>query len=79
MLGEMPSKVTPSSHFGKRLVQLRTERGLTQTELAELVGSSQRNISHYETVAELPPTHILVKMAKLFKVQTDLPWKKWTG
>ena len=45
----MPRKSAPTHPFGKRLVQLRTERGLTQTDLAELIDSSQRNISHYET------------------------------
>jgi len=71
MLGLVPRKVTPSSPFGKRLVQLRLERGLTQADLAELIGSNQRNVSHYETVAEFPPTDVLVKLASVLKVSTD--------
>jgi transcriptional regulator with XRE-family HTH domain len=67
----MPSKVTPSSPFGRRLTQLRLARGLTQTQLADKVGSNQRNISHYETVAELPPTAVLIKIAKVLQVSTD--------
>lgn len=62
---------TPSSPFGKHLVQLRLERGITQTELAERIGSAQRNVSHYETVAEFPPTDVLVKIATVLKVSTD--------
>jgi transcriptional regulator with XRE-family HTH domain len=67
----MPRKITPSSAFGKRLVQLRMERNLTQADLATLIGSTQRNVSHYETVAEYPPTDVLVKIAAILKVSTD--------
>jgi len=67
----MPRKSTPTHPFGKRLVQLRTERGLTQNQLAELIDSTQRNISHYETVAEAPPAPVLIKLAKVLKVSAD--------
>ncbi len=67
----MPRKVTPSHPFGKRLVMLRLERGLTQVDLAKLIDSSQRSISSYETVAELPPAAVLVKLAKVLQVSTD--------
>jgi len=52
-------------------VQLRLERGLTQIDLAEGIGSTQRTISHYETAAEYPPTDVLVKLAIFFKVSAD--------
>ena len=67
----MPSKVTPSSLFGKLLTQHRQARGLTQTQLAELVGSTQRAISHYETVAEYPPTPMVVALAQALEVSAD--------
>ncbi len=67
----MPRKSTPNSPCGKRLMQLRMQRGLTQVQLAELLGSTQRNISHYETVAEYPPTDMLVKLATFYKVSAD--------
>jgi transcriptional regulator with XRE-family HTH domain len=47
------------------------ERGLTQADLAELIGSTQRNVSHYETVAEYPPTDVLVKIATVLKASAD--------
>jgi transcriptional regulator with XRE-family HTH domain len=68
----MPKKVQPSSAFGERLMRLRMARGLTQTQLAELIGSSQRAISSYETIAEYPPTAVLIKLAKALDVSTDL-------
>lgn len=70
-LAGVPRRAAPTTPFGRRLVQLRTERSLTQTQLADLIGSTQRNISHYETVAELPPAHVLVKIAKALGVTAD--------
>ena len=52
-------------------MELRTARGITQTQLADLIGSVQRNISHYETVAELPPSAVIIKIAKALQVSTD--------
>jgi len=70
-LGTMPRKVAPASEFGRRLHSLRAARGLTQTELAEAIGSTQRAISHYETVAEFPPAPVIVELAKALHVSTD--------
>lgn len=70
-LRPMPKKITPGSACGRRIVQLRMERGLTQTDLAKLIGSNQRNVSHYETIADYPPTDVLVKLAHVLKVSAD--------
>lgn len=67
----MPRKVRSGSEFGERLADLRAERGITQGQLAEMIGSSQRAISAYETVAEFPPTAALVEIAKALKVSAD--------
>ncbi len=67
----MPKKVQPSTPFGQRLTQLRSARGLTQVQLAQIIGSTQRAISRYETVAEFPPTPVLVDIAKALKVSAD--------
>lgn len=69
--GTMPKKVQPGSEFGERLYQLRKARGLTQIDLAEKIGSSQRAISRYETVSEYPPGGVIVDLAKALKVSTD--------
>ena len=52
-------------------MELRSQRGLTQTQLAELIDSTQRCISRYETVAELPPASVIVQLAQALKVTTD--------
>ena len=67
----MPRKVQAASAFGERLAELRAERGITQIQLAEMIGSSQRAVSHYETVAEYPPTAVVVQIAEALKVNTD--------
>ncbi|HME69293.1 MAG TPA: helix-turn-helix transcriptional regulator [Myxococcota bacterium] len=67
----MPRKVQAASAFGERLAELRAEQGITQIQLAEMIGSSQRAISAYETVAEYPPTAVVVELAKALKVSTD--------
>ena len=67
----MPKKVKPSSPFAARLTALRRARGLTQIQLAEKIGSSQRAISSYETVAEFPPTSVVLDLAKALGVSAD--------
>ena len=57
--------------FGERLKQLRKERGLTQTELAKLIGSSKALVSKYETNQSQPPYEILIQIAYVFNVSTD--------
>ena len=67
----VPRKKEPSTEFGKRLVHLRLERGLTQMQLAAAAGTSQRVISHYETVAEYPSVDVLIAVARVLHVSTD--------
>jgi transcriptional regulator with XRE-family HTH domain len=67
----MPKKVPPSSPFGERLLRLRRDRGLTQVQLAELIDSTQRAISSYETVLDFPPTHVVIELARALGVSAD--------
>ena len=62
---------SPASPFGARLIALRKARGLTQTQLADAIDSSQRAISHYEAVADHPPAGVLVLLARALAVTTD--------
>ena len=47
--GAMPKKVPPASEFGQRLYRLRTERGLTQIQLATLAEVHWRTILRWES------------------------------
>ncbi|WP_237738175.1 helix-turn-helix domain-containing protein [Caldicellulosiruptor sp. F32] len=56
--------------FGKRLKELREERGLTQAELAKELGISVQNLSYYENGRE-PKYELLIKIADYFGVTVD--------
>lgn len=64
------SKQSPTA-FGRRLVALRRDRGLTQVELAKLARTSQRAISYYENEAGYPPTTAVIALAKALQVSAD--------
>jgi transcriptional regulator with XRE-family HTH domain len=57
--------------FGARLAALRQSRGLTQTELGEAAGVSQRVIAYYETESTQPPGALLVDFARALRCTTD--------
>jgi len=57
--------------FGPRLATFRKERGLTQEELGDLVGMSQRMIAYHEQDDAQPPGALLVELAHALKVTSD--------
>ena len=57
--------------FGQRLRKIRKAKGITQVELANKIGVSQRMMVYYERDAEYPPTKLIAPMAKILKVPTD--------
>lgn len=57
--------------FGKRLRELREERGLTQRELAGLLNLNQSTIAFYETDKKQPSQDTLARLADLFDVSVD--------
>lgn len=57
--------------FGKRIIELRKENGMTQTDLANLIGISRSALSLYEIEKREPDIKILDKLASLFNVQVD--------
>jgi transcriptional regulator with XRE-family HTH domain len=67
----MPRKKCGETSFGERLQAIRKARGLTQVQLAEAAGTTQRAISYYETEAGFPPAPAVIDLAKALKVTTD--------
>ena len=57
--------------FSERLKTLRKEKKLTQKELAEQIGISQKSYSHWETVKNEPSLENLIKLADLLEVSID--------
>lgn len=71
LTGVMPKKKPPQTEFGGRLVALRHQRGLTQVQLAEASGLTQRAISYYETMPGHPVAPAIVALAKALRVSSD--------
>ncbi|MBM3790270.1 MAG: helix-turn-helix transcriptional regulator [Acidobacteria bacterium] len=71
----MPGTITDAMprkrRFGERLQTIRKARGLTQVQLAEAAGTTQRAISYYETEAGFPPAPAVIDLAKALGVTTD--------
>ena len=57
--------------LGKRLRELRNEKGLTQKEVANILRIHNVTYLHYEKDEREPPLRILAEMAKFFGVSTD--------
>lgn len=57
--------------LGKRLKELRIASGLTQKQLAELLGINSVTYLHYEKEQREPPLSLLADMAKFFDVSVD--------
>jgi len=58
------------ANFGKRIKELRIQRGLTQRQMAATFGITERNYQRYEST-DSPSNETLVKLAKFFEVSTD--------
>ena len=67
----MPRKKYGETSFGERLQAIRKARGLTQVQLAEAAGTTQRAISYYETEAGFPPAPAVIDLARALLVSTD--------
>ena len=57
--------------FGERLATLRKACGLTQEQLGERIGLSQRMVAYYESQGGQPPGPVLPDLARVLGVSTD--------
>lgn len=58
-------------NFGERLRIIRTERGLSQRQIAEALGVSVNSISQYENGKRFPDEKTIVGLCEFFKVSAD--------
>ncbi len=58
--------------IGQTIKSLRRERNLTQEELAELLAVSPQAVSKWENETSMPDISLLVPLARVFVVSTDL-------
>lgn len=57
--------------IGQFISALRKEHGLTQDQLGEQVGVTNKTVSRWETGTYLPPADALMKMSALFGVSVN--------
>lgn len=54
--------------IGKFLAELRKQKGMTQEQLGELLGVTNKTVSRWETGAYLPPVEILQRLSDLYGI-----------
>ncbi len=54
-----------------RIKDLREDRDLRQTDVAQAIGIDQRSLSNYETGKTNPDSETVIKLAKYFGVTCD--------
>ena len=57
--------------LGQNICRLRTERGLSQGDLADALGVSRQSISKWETDASVPELEKLRRLSELFHISLD--------
>jgi transcriptional regulator with XRE-family HTH domain len=57
--------------LGERIKQLRSEKGLSQSQLAEMIGISYPQMSRYEIKGVQPPADVLKKIADALDTTAD--------
>lgn len=55
----------------RRIRELREDKDMTQTQLAEILSCSQRVYSNYERGELDIPTEILIRLSRFHEVSTD--------
>jgi len=58
-------------YFGDKLRELRTERNMTQEELANKLDIVKATVSGYETSQTYPSVEVLIKLCDIFDVSAD--------
>jgi len=57
--------------FGNQILKMRTDRNLSQAQLAEMIGVTNKAVSKWETGKAKPTTDTIRKLAALFKVDVE--------
>ena len=56
---------------GKFIAKLRKEQGLTQEQLGEKIGVTNKTVSRWETGVYLPPADAMIALGELFNVSVN--------
>ena len=60
-----------AASVGKRIAELRKQEGLTQKQLADKLGVSNKTISKWETGEGFPDITMIPKLSAIFNVSSD--------
>ncbi len=58
-------------NIGDKIIQLRKQHNLSQSDLAKNIGASRTIVGNYERNTNTPSIEILLKIAKVFNVSID--------
>src|SRR4030042_5063748 len=61
------------SDLGKRTIQLRKQKNMSQTDLAKMGGVSYAQIGRHEIKGAQPPAEVLKKIAEVLGTTVDYP------
>lgn len=57
--------------FGKRIIELRKNKGMTQEDIAELFDVSRQTVSNWENSKSYPDITLLYKISEEFNISLD--------
>jgi transcriptional regulator with XRE-family HTH domain len=57
--------------FGEKLQKLRERKGMSQEELAALLGFARSHLSRIERGVKMPHARLIIRLADIFEVSTD--------
>ena len=57
--------------LGQRIIRLRTERGMSQGDLADTLDISRQSVSKWENDISTPELDKLIRLAELFDLSMD--------
>ena len=57
--------------YGQRLIEIRQEKGLTQTKLAQMLSTTQSTVGKYEREEIQPTVDVIIKICKMFEISSD--------
>jgi transcriptional regulator with XRE-family HTH domain len=58
-------------NIGDKLIQLRKQNNLSQSELADKIGASRTIVGNYERNTNTPSIEMILKIATVFNVSVD--------
>lgn len=57
--------------YGQRIKEIRQEKGLTQSQLAEMLSTTQSTVGKYEREEIQLAVDTIIKICKVFEVSAD--------